>query len=700
MALTAIRKGAAASAVLAVVAVLSLAFASVAHCAPRVALVVGNGGYDPSNISRLANPVNDARLMAVALETVGFEVTLETDAGQDEMKRAIKAFGRRLRAAGSDAVGLFYYAGHGVEAGGSNYLIPLSAEVESAMDLASDAVPAQWVLSRMEAAGNRLNMVILDACRNNPYAGRVRGGGRGLARMDAPSGSLIAYSAGPGQVAGDGEGENSPYTRALAGALVEPGLKVEDVFKRVRVRVEEETGRTESRQTPWESSSLRGDFYFVAPAEVDEEPAPVAGGGTPVANEAKDAYEIAERQNTVAAYRAVVEHFPGFYATLARQRIEELEAAAVAAERRTRRQALAEKLGREFSPDAVGENGWTDLHWAAALELPGLAKELVEQGMDVDVRLDESGEAFGDSLKRTLRELGRDFDRWASDGETPLHLAVSENALSVADYLLGQGADVNAKTSNGSTPLHFAALRNALGLAKLLVGHGADVNAKTKSGVTVLHRAAKWSLSVVEYLVGQGADVNAKRNNGWTVLHAAAKKGSLSVVEYLVGHGADVNAKTNDGATVLHVAAASGSLSVVEYLVGLGADVNAKTNDGATVLHWAASGSLSVVEYLVGLGADVNAKTNDGATVLHWAASGSLSVVEYLVGLGADVNAKTNDGETPLHRATRYGPLSIAEFLVGQGADVDAKGKNGTPLDIATDNNRHRVAAFLRRQVD
>ena len=174
------RRAVSASLVPVLAAVLSLAVAGLAHSAPRIALVVGNGGYDPSNISRLANPVNDARLVAETLESVGFEVTLETDAGQDGMRRAIKAFGKRLRGAGRDTVGLFYYAGHGVEAGGSNYLIPLGAEVESAMDLASDAVPAQWVLSRMEAAGNRLNMVILDACRNNPYAGRVRGGGRGL----------------------------------------------------------------------------------------------------------------------------------------------------------------------------------------------------------------------------------------------------------------------------------------------------------------------------------------------------------------------------------------------------------------------------------------------------------------------------------------------------------------------------------------
>ena len=201
--------------------------------ATRVALVVGNGGYNPQNIMKLPNPVNDAKLMATALETSGFEVRLVTDADQAAMKAAIEAFGKRLVQAGSDAVGLFYYAGHGVEVRENNYLIPIGAEIESEVEFKTDAVPADWVLSWMEAASNRLNMVILDACRDNPFAGRYRGGGQGLAQMDAPSGTLIAYSAAPNQKAKDGEGENSPYTAALAESLVEPGLKLEDVFKRV-----------------------------------------------------------------------------------------------------------------------------------------------------------------------------------------------------------------------------------------------------------------------------------------------------------------------------------------------------------------------------------------------------------------------------------------------------------------------------------
>ncbi len=289
----------------------------------RVALVVGNGGYDPRHIPPLPNPPNDAQLMAGALEAVGFDVRLVIDSDIAGMRAEIEDFGKRLRRAGGDAVGLFYYAGHGVESRGANYLIPVGAEIESAVEFEIDAVPARWVLAFMEAAGNRLNIVILDACRNNPF-GTGRGAPQGLASMDAPSGSLIAYSAAPGQAATDGAGDNSPYTAALATRLAEPGLKLEDVFKRVRVAVED---ATRGEQTPWENSSLRGDFYFVAaPATTD--PVTTTPSQPTPQQLAGQAYEAAERTNTAAAFRLVVEQFPGtFYAALAEEQIARLERA-------------------------------------------------------------------------------------------------------------------------------------------------------------------------------------------------------------------------------------------------------------------------------------------------------------------------------------------------------------------------------------
>ena len=229
-----------------------------AGAALRVALVVGNSDY--KLIPALANPKNDAALMAETLRGVGFDVIETKNADRRGMARAIRDFGKRLRRAGPEAVGLFYYAGHAVEAGGTNYLIPLGAQIETEADLEIEAVSASWVLGQMEYAGNALNVVILDACRNNPFKGSFRAVTRGLARMNAPSGSLVAYAAAPGQVAADGTADNSPYTAALAAAMREPGLPLEGVFKRVRVAVEAATGE---QQTPWEESSLKGDFYFV-----------------------------------------------------------------------------------------------------------------------------------------------------------------------------------------------------------------------------------------------------------------------------------------------------------------------------------------------------------------------------------------------------------------------------------------------------
>ena len=281
---------------------------------PRVALAVGNGNYDPANISRLDNPVHDARLVANALEQVGFNVALVTDVDPDEFEHKIEAFGNRLRVIGADAVGLFYYTGHGMEADGQNYLIPLAARIQSPLHFGRRAVPAQSVLDRMEHAGYRLNIMILDACRDNPF-GNKRGQTRRLGPMRGPSGTLIACSAGPGEAAVDGDGANSPYTQALAEAIVVPGLRMENVFKRARQRVEKETDK---QQTPWENSSLTEEFYLVRAEEGLAAP-PDVGGGAFV-------FQAAESIGTIDAFQFVVDIFPeSMYADFARMPIQILQ---------------------------------------------------------------------------------------------------------------------------------------------------------------------------------------------------------------------------------------------------------------------------------------------------------------------------------------------------------------------------------------
>ena len=188
----------------------------------RVALVIGNASY---RVSPLRNPINDAHAMATALRRLGFEVIAETNATEKRMLKAILKFGRRLKDGG---VGLFYYAGHGVQTGGRNYMIPIGAEIEVEDDVEIEAVDVNKVLGRMGAARNRLNIVILDACRNNPYAKSFRTTTRGLATTLAPSGTYIAYSAAPGQVAADGDGANSMFTAALVREMARPSQRLEE----------------------------------------------------------------------------------------------------------------------------------------------------------------------------------------------------------------------------------------------------------------------------------------------------------------------------------------------------------------------------------------------------------------------------------------------------------------------------------------
>jgi formylglycine-generating enzyme required for sulfatase activity len=197
--------------------------------------------------------------MAKVLQEMGFEVTVRENLTQKEMKREIQLFGQNLLKGG---VGLFYYAGHGMQVNGRNYLIPVGAAIEHEKQVEYEAVDAGALLSEMDHARNRLNIVILDACRDNPFARSFRSGAQGLATMNAPTGTLIAYATSPGAVANDGQGENGLYTGELIRVMRSPGLKIEDVFKGARSAVRE---ATQGRQIPWESSSLEGDFYFKLP---------------------------------------------------------------------------------------------------------------------------------------------------------------------------------------------------------------------------------------------------------------------------------------------------------------------------------------------------------------------------------------------------------------------------------------------------
>jgi uncharacterized caspase-like protein len=254
----------------AIVAFFATALPEIVRAETRLALVIGNAKYQRA--AELSNPINDARLISRRLAAHGFDVAIQLDADLKGMKRALRDFYGKVYASGPASVALIYYSGHGVQVKGANYLIPIDATIDREADIELEAVRVDSIMELISESGSALNIVILDACRNNPFRG-FRAVSRGLAQIDAPSGTLIAFSTAPGKAAADGPaGGNSPYTAALDRQFGLAGTKIEDVFKRVRQRVYADS---RGEQVPWESSSLIGDFYLgseFAPAASVAEP--------------------------------------------------------------------------------------------------------------------------------------------------------------------------------------------------------------------------------------------------------------------------------------------------------------------------------------------------------------------------------------------------------------------------------------------
>ena len=226
-----------------------------ARAETRLALIIGNSNY--ANVNKLPNPVNDARAVADDLKSAGFDVTLVTDVSQPDMRRAVQNFAAKVAKKGADTVALVYYAGHGVQVDGENFLVPVDAKIEREADIPIASVRLADVMSALAAVPSKIRIVILDACRNNPFATTKQT--RGLAIVDAPSGSIVAYSTAPGTEATDGAGGHSPYTAAFIEVSKEPHLQIEQLFKQVRLKVNQATN---GQQTPWESSSLTANFWF------------------------------------------------------------------------------------------------------------------------------------------------------------------------------------------------------------------------------------------------------------------------------------------------------------------------------------------------------------------------------------------------------------------------------------------------------
>ncbi|MFO1109804.1 MAG: caspase family protein [Bradyrhizobium sp.] len=275
----------------------------------RVALVIGNSHY--RNAPELANPDNDAEAMAQFLNKAGFEVTSAVDLTQNDMIRVVQDFSSKVAARGPNSVAMVYYAGHGVQLAGENYLVPVDAKVSTPNDLTANSLRLVDLMATLESIPSRMRIVLLDACRNNPFPG-VNDAGRGLAIVDAPNGSIVGYSTAPGTEALDGSGEHSPYTQAFLKLAGEPNLPIEQLFKRVRLEV---NSTTAGRQIPWESSSLTSDFYFFGDTAVAATRAPARGPVVAAASNlpsrsVQQAYDFVLSEGQPHYYQQFIEMYP------------------------------------------------------------------------------------------------------------------------------------------------------------------------------------------------------------------------------------------------------------------------------------------------------------------------------------------------------------------------------------------------------
>ena len=292
-----------------------MSLTSPAAAAERFALIIGNASYSSKSLPALANPTNDAALIAATLERAGFNVDLIMDQDLRSMKRAVSAFAKKLDDAQGDTTAFFYFSGHGFQANNLNYLAPLGADLQDEVDAEFEAMSVDWVLAKLEAAHDGANIIVLDACRNTALS---RGTGTGLALMSrTPLGSFISYATAPGSTAADGVGLNSPYTAAIAREILRPGLAIEQAFKNVRRSVVKET---RGKQVPWDYSSLTGEIVLVSTdAAAKATPEGKAPADTLVElqfwNDAKDS-------GSATALQAYLDRYPeGVFAALARDRL-------------------------------------------------------------------------------------------------------------------------------------------------------------------------------------------------------------------------------------------------------------------------------------------------------------------------------------------------------------------------------------------
>ena len=645
--------------------------APVAAAADRVALVIGNSTY--ATVTRLDNPVNDATDVGAALERLGFQVRLRLDVTEDAMEQELLTFGEESSGA---EMALVYYAGHGLEMNGVNYLVPVDAQLGSAAAVRFETVALSHVISATEGA--RTRMVVLDACRDNPFVRSMRGASRsnvragGLAPVTAGGrGLLVAYAAAEGATAADGTGlRNSPYTSALLRHLERPNTDLRVMFGDVGAEV---MANTEASQQPFIYTSLSGEHYLkaatTAPAAVRQGEA-VAGAGTLLMARAQQEtvfWQSIASSGNPADFEAYLVQFPnGTYVTLARNRMAALRTA------------------REPSP-------------TEGAEIPELQETVFWQSIADSENPADFGAYLEQFPRGTYAALARNRLAglpMASDTmnvRAPLEAASNAPAALEIAPVVPQRLLVSNILTAGATnvPAPLEAASNVPATLevspvvpqRLLVSSASTAGAVDPPSDSRPASAEDVSRGSQELAILLDRDLSASQSddNDWTDLHYAAALNLPELVAFLLDSSNVVNPRLrNDGQPL--------SDELKQTLQELGYNFRDWTRDGETPLHVAAYVDAgSAAGGLIARGADIDARTGFDWTPLHYAAlANAYNAVEVLLLHGADVNARVIDDWTPLHLAVWAGNPEVVMVLLAHGADSDVENRNGdTPADLA-----------------
>ncbi len=589
----------------------------------RIALVIGNGGYQ--QLARLPNAVSDAQLIDKSLTSVGFKTILITDGTRQQMVQSMKTF---MEAVTPETSVLVYYAGHGIQFGEENYLIPTDSQLSSASDLPLEAFSRRMITEQLERAHPRIAILVLDACRNNPLKrkGAARAGedqpAPGLAKATGPLGTFIAFATAPGQVATDGAKGNSPFTRALADLMTAPGLPIEQVFKRVRERVIDQTF---GKQVPWDNSSLTRDFFFVE-----------AFAGLPKFNpEASadaQAWQVAANEDIAASYETYLKSYPqGLFADLAQMRLDSFRQDVkpkaeqqVASLTRDRKINAADDL---TTWNAIPEKGRPEQYRDYLEKFPdGVFSKLARLRLE-DVSRSNLSEVTGITTKITPN-----YEEFA---ENPLYPEITDcdreagHVQEIADPSVG--VYFKQIVPERAVPACLSALKQYPDSLRILMNYGRAIDAAGrhdeareiyKSGAAAGFPIAFRSLGDV-YRDGRGIEKNLNEARYWYVL-GAAKKNVFAEFNLAViyENGMGVEANPQKAAYWLWRAAKQGFAPAMEKLSAYYLDGKVLTKDpvqAELLLQGASEMGHIYAEYQLGnLYVDGNLLKRDPDAGLRW----------------------------------------------------------------------------------